>query len=1075
MHNNRRCLSGLTIALLLAICGAGCSREAKKNRYLERANRYFLAEQYEKAELEYRNVLRLDPQSSLAVSRLGLISFEQGKSATAFSLLRKAEQTEPGNLEVRLKLGLTCLNLMGFKEAREEATYILEKQPTNDEALLLLAETSVVPKDMDDMQQRLEKMAPQIGKRAGFQLASAVLDLRRQDLTNADTKIKQAIALEPKFAAAYHALGSLSLLRNDPKQAEQAFKTGSDLAPVRSLRRLRYADFKIQTGDLETGKQVLEEITRKAPDYVPAWNRLAEIAFQQRKYDDCDKVIKSILTKDPINFETLMLSGRLRMAKGEAARAVTEFERMSGIYTRTPQVKYQLALAHLLNKDQARAVVSLNETIALDPNYAEAILQLAQINLRKGDTAAVINSLTQLTQRRPQLSQAHLLLADAYRVQGNTEAALAVYRRLVDLFPKDPQPSLLTGLVLLQQNKKSDARKAFEKSLELAPTYLPALEQLVELDIADKQYDAAFDRLQKLAEKYPQAPELQSLSAGVYEAKGDLAQAETALLKAIELQPNFRPAYLSLARIYVRSNRYQQALEKLQGVVAKNPKDVPALMQIGMIQSEMKDYPAAAQTYEKLLAINPDFSPALNNLAYLYSERLGRLEEAYKLARHVKDLLPNEPYTADTLGWILYKRGEYPWALNLLQESAEKMPGSAEVQFHLGMAHYMLAEEAPARIALQRALQGKKDFAGKDEAERRLAVLDVGLQTADPKAIEVLEKRLAEQADDPVALARLGAIHERGGAFEKARDLYERALKQSPKNVSAMFNLARLYADRLGDTKKALDLAKSARELAPEDGAVAHLLGRMAYQTGDFKWSVSLLQEGARTLAKSPEAFYDLAWSQYSVGNLVEAEAAMKNSLQSGAAFARAEDARRFLALCPLWDQPEKAQQSAAQVEEILKSDPNYVPALMAAAAVYQKQGNVNAAKLACEKALARFPLFAPASKLVAFLCAERLGDYQQAYEPALKAREAFPNDPDVAKTLGIVVYRRGDFKRAVQLLAESSAKRPSDAELFYYLGMAHYQLKEKNESKQALRQAVTLNADGKFVEEANKILAELK
>jgi len=38
-----------------------------------------------------------------------------------------------------------------------------------------------------------------------------------------------------------------------------------------------------------------------------------------------------------------------------------------------------------------------------------------------------------------------------------------------------------------------------------------------------------------------------------------------------------------------------------------------------------------------------------------------------------------------------------------------------------------------------------------------------------------------------------------------------------------------------------LDLAKSARNLAPEDAAVAHFLGRLAYQAGDFKWSLSLL------------------------------------------------------------------------------------------------------------------------------------------------------------------------------------------------------------------------------------------
>src|SRR5437867_2221906 len=385
MQNKSRSLCVLSVALLIAMAGTSCSREAKKNRHLERANRYFQAEQYEKAEIEYLNALRFDRQNPVAGARLGMICFEQGRLPAAYSLLRKAEQSQPDNLEVRLKLGLTYFNLTGLKEARDEAIYILQKQPTNDEALLLLVEASATTKELDDTQQRLQNLASQLGNRAGFQLALGFLHLRRPDLSTAESEIKQALSLDPKSSAAHQVLGNLLLLRNDPKQAEQEFKTASDLAPIRSARRLRYADFKIQAGDVETAKRLLEEITQKAPDYIPAWARLATLAFDQKKYADCETVIKRVLAKDGVNHEMLLLSGRMRLAQGEAAKAITEFERMAKIYTRSPQVKYQLALAHLLNKDETKAAVRLNEATAMDPNYAEAILLLAQINLRKGD------------------------------------------------------------------------------------------------------------------------------------------------------------------------------------------------------------------------------------------------------------------------------------------------------------------------------------------------------------------------------------------------------------------------------------------------------------------------------------------------------------------------------------------------------------------------------------------------------------------------------------------------------------------------------------------------------------------
>src|ERR1041385_6915929 len=170
-----RYLSILLVASLVAIGATGCSRAAKKNRHLERANRYFQAEDYEKAQIEYMNVIRLDPQNPIAIPRLGFICFEQGRLSTAFSLLHKSEKLQPDNLEVRLKLGLTCFNLLGFKEARDEAIYIIQKQPTNEEALCLLVESSVTSKDLDDSQERLEKLAAEKGTTAGCQLALGFL------------------------------------------------------------------------------------------------------------------------------------------------------------------------------------------------------------------------------------------------------------------------------------------------------------------------------------------------------------------------------------------------------------------------------------------------------------------------------------------------------------------------------------------------------------------------------------------------------------------------------------------------------------------------------------------------------------------------------------------------------------------------------------------------------------------------------------------------------------------------------------------------------------------------------------
>jgi uncharacterized protein HemY len=270
-----------------------------------------------------------------------------------------------------------------------------------------------------------------------------------------------------------------------------------------------------------------------------------------------------------------------------------------------------------------------------------------------------------------------------------------------------------------------------------------------------------------------------------------------------------------------------------------------------------------------------------------------------------------------------------------------------------------------------------------------------------------------------------------------------------------------------------LELAKTARRLAPEDAEVAHTLGRLAYQAQDHRWSLSLLQESARRLSQSPQVLFDLAWAYYSLGKLPEAQSSMQGALRADAAFAGADGAKRFLTMLELYKDPQKAGQAAAEVEAALKSDPDYVPALMVQATILERQGKAEPARLIYEKVLVRMPLFAPAAKHLAALYLARPGDDKRAFDLATKAREALPDDPEIAKTLGIVAFRRADYSRAAQLLKESARRRTDDPDVYYFLGMAHHHLGEKQESQAALHRALAMNVNPKFKMEAEKLIGK--
>ena len=197
-------------------------------------------------------------------------------------------------------------------------------------------------------------------------------------------------------------------------------------------------------------------------------------------------------------------------------------------------------------------------------------------------------------------------------------------------------------------------------------------------------------------------------------------QAEAAFLKALELEPRLNAAYVALGQLYASSGKLDKALTKLNEATANNPNDVGALMLSAIIYQMQGDTAKAQVNYEKLLEIKPDFAPAANNLAYIYSSQGGDLEKAFQLAMKAHEAAPDDPGISDTLGWILFKRGDYQWALGLLQESAEKLPDNAEVQYHLGMVQYKLDNANDAKEILAKALELDKNFAGADEARQTL-------------------------------------------------------------------------------------------------------------------------------------------------------------------------------------------------------------------------------------------------------------------------------------------------------------------------------------------------------------------
>ena len=1050
-----------------------CSKEAKKTRFLAEADSYFKASNYDKAKVSYLNVVRLDPQNALAFERIGTMWLQDGSPLRAAAFLVKANELAPKNDQNRIRLTRCYLAIGRFADASKQALKVLEQTPDDGDAIIALTEAARSKEDIQAAEQQLEKYPKKDD--ISFHLASANLFLSSGDLAAAEKALRQALSINPNSSAAHMALGDFYLLKKDQKQAAEEFKKAAELAPIRSMERLKYAAWMSAAGDKEETRRISTEMTRQAPDYLPGWTLLAEVAFKDQKYDEALSLLENVFSRDPEYIDGRRLESQVMLAKGDTKKAVEVLERLDQTYPDTPLIKYELARAYLKNNGLNQAKMVLDQAISINPNYADAVLLLAEVNLRSGHSEAVIEPMTRLLKRNPELRPAALLLAAAYGSLDRFDDAAVVIGEQARLAPLDPQAQMALGLTLRQAKRNGEARQAFEKAAELAPDSLWPVDQLVEVDLREKHFDAARQTIQRQFQKTPDAAAAHFFEAKILaaEEKWDLAEVE--LQKTLQLDPNFAGAYDLLVQTYLATNKLPQALSELQSQLAKNPNDASALMILALLYERTSDFAKARDAYERLLSINPNLVTALNNLACLYADRLRDLDKAYDLARKARELQGNDPAIADTFGWILSKRSDYQQALPILQESAAKLPDSPEVQFHLGMTAYMMGQTDLARVALQKAASAAKDFPGKEESKRRLALLANGTNASAELSISQLEAMTKEQPNDVISQMRLAEAYEKQRAWDKAAAAFEQALKLNPKLAAATTKLAQLYAGPLQNKEKALAYAKKARELAPSDPQVTAVLGKVAYQTGNLTWSYSVLQEAARLRQNDPSILHDLAWAAYRLGKVNEAREAMQRALTAGSDFPEVADARKFLALTALDENPKGLVAAENEIQKELQANPEYLPALMAQASLEKQLGQIKPAAEIYTGVLRRLPDFAPAQKRLATLYAQEPSTTVAAYDLAAKARKTLPDDAELAELLGRLSYEKKEYQRAIQLLQECATKKALSADSLFYLGMSQLQTRQKAEAQGVLNQALVAGLQEPLATEAKRALAGLQ
>jgi tetratricopeptide (TPR) repeat protein len=536
-------------------------------------------------------------------------------------------------------------------------------------------------------------------------------------------EMRQALVYDGGSPWLHVSLGRLyarqALWRLASEEAEAALELKPDHVEALLLR----ADGQVQAQRLDEAVATLTRIVALAPRQIDAFARLAAIYLDRKQRDLALGVLERMTDANPDSAAGFRKIGDIYFERGEEARAEQYFRRALAV---DPNDLETIQLMSSLLEGQGRYKESIavqSEALEVSPEDPSVMAALARLYLKDGDEAAAQAYLAQLRAGDP--SNAYHV-AQALVEVNQQEAAIAELERAVAASPG------LDGLRMFLAYLYEE-RKEFDKTLVQMQRVPPdsrfylraqttlgyALQRLDRLQEATQVLEAA---RQKAVEPEDVARVLRTL--GVVLAKLQRTPEALRLLdQGLQANPDLPDLIEAKASVLQEAGRGAEGVKLLRAALERKPEEVALLYALGALLEQLGQADESIAAMRKLLEVDPNNSAALNFIGYTLADQNRELDEAERLIRRALLLNPGNGAITDSLGWLLFRRGDYPKALEYLQRADRISPGEAVIIMHIGDAHLKLGQRDEAVQHYQRALQSRPEPRDRREIEERLQKL----------------------------------------------------------------------------------------------------------------------------------------------------------------------------------------------------------------------------------------------------------------------------------------------------------------------------------------------------------------
>lgn len=435
------------------------------------------------------------------------------------------------------------------------------------------------------------------------------------------------------------------------------------------------------------------------------------------------------------------------------------------------------------------------------------------------------------------------------------ETALDLTRSAIRTRPKDVQLKTMEGIVLGRLGRHGEALSAYKEALQVAPSYLPALEGAAEVEYKTGNPEAVV-LLNRILKLRPGEQTAHAMLGAIAFRRKDCSSAIQHFSASKELIRSNPLALEENGTCLVRMKRLDDAATEFQKVLTLGSRDRVTRLKLGVIYTSAGKHQQALNALEPLLNSTTLDPEALDLAANAY-ERLGNTPAAIAALRQAIVLVPDkERYYLD-FATICFTHSSYQAGIDMLTSGLVRLPKAASVYLMRGILY----------VQQSRYDEGEADFETAERLDPHQAfVPDVkGLAQMQSKgadqALVTIRTQLKRHPDDAFLHTLLAEVLLQNGAsvgtgeFREASEAAVRAVKLNPNLTGARDILGNIYL-KSGKTQLAIEQCRQALRIDPSDQVALYRLVQALRRTNQQQEVPSLLNKLAalREAARKKEA-----------------------------------------------------------------------------------------------------------------------------------------------------------------------------------------------------------------------------